>query len=83
VKSACNPSYCRDGDRTIEVRGQPRQKVGKTHLKNKLDMVLHTVISATWEAKVRGPSSKAGPCQKHETLSVKQTKSKRIGGVTQ
>jgi hypothetical protein len=41
------------------------------------------IIPATWEVEVGGSWSKAGPRQKHETLSEKQTKAKRAGGVAQ
>jgi hypothetical protein len=40
------------------------------------------MVPATWEVEVGGPRSKAAR-QKFITLYEKQTKSKRIGGVTQ
>jgi hypothetical protein len=39
-----------------------------------------SIIPATW-AKLGRSQSKAGPGQKHKTLSAKQTKAKRVGGV--
>jgi hypothetical protein len=68
-------SYLSGRDRRIQVCGQPRQKLVKTYLKNKLGMV----------ACACGPIHSGGRIRRTEvqqspgiaTLSEKQTKNKR------
>jgi hypothetical protein len=63
---ACNPSYLRNGDRKIVIRGQPLKKLMRPYLSNKLG----TVVCAC------GPSYSGGRGWKIVVQDQPQAKSK-------